>query len=376
MKSIGILGSTGSIGRDALKVVRHLRRQVSVLAAKTNINLLEEQAKEFEPEVVAVWDQQKAQELQKRLPHIPVLAGEEGLCAAATHSSAPLLFNAISGFEGIQPTLHAIEAGKDIALANKEALVAAGTLVVERAREKGVSLIPVDSELTAIFQCLKGEAQKDVHRIILTASGGPFREHSEKRLAEVRLEEALSHPNYLMSPKGAIDSSTLMNKGLEMIAAHFFYDIPMERIEVVIHPQQLIHSMVEFDDRSIMAQMGKPNMLVPIQVALTHPSREEGMLDPFDFTKAHTLHFAPYDSDRFRCLDLAYHALAAGGSMPCFMNAANDVLVERFLSCEIDWLEIGRKLETLMQKHEVAQPTHYEDLVSIDQTARQLAQGI
>lgn len=378
MKRIGILGSTGSIGKNALRVIDHLPDtfQVSALVAKSSIDLLEEQARRYRPEVVAVWDKDKALELEKRLPGIPVLAGEEGVIAASCLASTDLLLSAVCGFEGVLPTLRAIEAKKTIALANKEALVAAGPLVTELAKKNGVELIPVDSEHTAIFQCLKGEKRENVRRIILTASGGPFRNHTKEQLASIDVNGALTHPNYTMGAKVTIDSSTLMNKGLEMIETHFFYETPIDQIEVVIHPEQVIHSMVEFVDLSIMAQMGEPDMLVPIQVALTHPERKGGILEPFDFSKLSALHFSQPDMERFRCLDLSYAALRAGGSMPCFMNAANEILVDRFLSEEIGWLAIGEKLETLMNRHEVDSLTGYEALSAIDMQARHLARTI
>ncbi|MBS0629737.1 MAG: 1-deoxy-D-xylulose-5-phosphate reductoisomerase [Verrucomicrobia bacterium] len=378
MKRIGILGSTGSIGKAALQVIQHLgdHLQVTALAAKSNIELLEQQARMFRPEIVAVWDEEKAKELQKRLPEIEVLGGLEGVSAVATHGSVDLLLSAIAGFEGVLPTLRAIEAKKNIALANKEALVAAGKLVLDLVKKHGVDLIPVDSEHTAILQCLKGEEEKKIRRIILTASGGPFRDIAGEKLKSITIADALAHPNYLMGPKVTIDSSTMMNKGLEMIETHYFYGVSIEQIEVVIHPEQIVHSMVEFSDRSIMAQMGEPNMLVPIQVALTHPDRMEGILTPFDFTQAHKMHFAPWDQDKYRCLKLAYYSLRVGGSMPCFMNAANEVLVGRFLGREIGWMDISQKLETLMEKHQVATPQNYEDFASIDLQARDLAKRI
>jgi len=378
MKRIGILGSTGSIGRGALQVASHLQDkiQVTALAAKSNIDLLEQQAKLVSPEVVAVWDEDKARQLQKRLPGISVLAGLEGILAVATHPSVELLLSAMSSFDGVLPTLKAIEAKKSIALANKEALVAAGNLVMELVAQHGTTLIPVDSEHTAILQCLKGEERKNIRRIILTASGGPFREMPKEKLSQITITDALAHPNYRMGPKVMIDSSTMMNKGLEMIETHYLYGVSIDQIEVVIHPEQIIQSMVEFNDRSIMAQMGEPNMLVPIQVALTYPERCEGTLKPFDFTKAQTMRFAPWDADRCRCLELAYQSLREGGSMPCFMNGANEVLVERFLNKEIGWFEIGQKLATLMDEHQVAAPKNYEDFASINRLARDLAKRI
>jgi 1-deoxy-D-xylulose-5-phosphate reductoisomerase len=376
MKRIGILGSTGSIGRGALQVIRHLKGKVTALAAHSNIDLLEEQALEFQPEVIGVRDEKQARLLQKRLPHLPVLGGVEGVIAAATHPSTEVLLSSIAGFDGVLPTFKAIEAKKDIALANKEALVAAGSLLLDLAKRHGVQIIPVDSEHTAIFQCLKGENPKEVSRILLTASGGPFRNYSKQQLASVGVKEALAHPNYQMGAKVTIDSSTLMNKGLEMIEAHYLYGVPIEKIEVVVHPEQILHSMVEFIDGSIMAQMGEPDMLIPIQVALTHPERKPGLLAPFDFTKNHTLHFGPWDADRFRCLSLAYEAIRQGGSMPCFMNAANEVLVSRFLEGQIQWMQIGQKLEDLMQSHQVQHLNHYEELAGIDTEARRIAQRI
>ncbi|NGX38948.1 MAG: 1-deoxy-D-xylulose 5-phosphate reductoisomerase [Chlamydiae bacterium] len=375
-KKIAILGSTGSIGRSALQVVRHLQRELKVvtLAAKSNIDLLEEQAKEFHPELIAVWDHEKALELQKRIPHIPVLGGQEGVVAASTHASVDLLLSAISGFDGVLPTLKAIEAKKDIALANKEALVSAGKLVTRLAEEHGVQLIPVDSEHTALFQCLNGENRQSVRRMILTASGGPFLKYTSSQLEHVGRDEALKHPNYRMGAKVTIDSSTLMNKGLEIIEAHFLYDMPLDQIEVIVHPEQVIHSMVEFVDGAIMAQMGVPDMLVPIQYALTYPERKEGILEPFDFSQYSALHFAKADTVRFRCLELAYDSLRVGGSMPCFMNAANEVLVQRFLEHRIGWIDIGQKLEALMEKHTIMTPTNYDELVSVDREARARAQ--
>ncbi len=282
----------------------------------------------------------------------------------------------MSGFEGVLPTLEGISSGKNIALANKEALVAAGPLVLDLAEKHNVDLIPIDSEHTAIFQCLKGESLKEVHKIILTASGGPFREYSASSLASVCVEDALSHPNYQMGSKVTVDSSTLMNKGLEMIEAHFFYRIPVENIDVVIHPQQIIHSMVEFVDGSIMAQMGYPDMLIPIQVALTHPERKPALMDRFNFSNSFSMDFSPWDKDRFRCLEIAYQSIKEGGSTPCFMNAANEVLVDRFLQGQIGWIEIGQKLECLLSKHQKQMPKHYEELAFIDADAREHASRI
>jgi 1-deoxy-D-xylulose-5-phosphate reductoisomerase len=375
---IGILGSTGSIGTKALAIARHLPHELKVtaIAARSNIDLLEEQAREFQPEVVAVWDMDKALELQKRLPGLPVLAGAEGMGALAVHDGVDTLLVSINGAAAIEPTLKAIEARKSIALASKEVLVSAGKLVVERANELGVSLVPVDSEHTALFQCLKGEKRADVGRMILTASGGPFREKKASEFASIGIKEALAHPNYTMGAKVTIDSSTLMNKGLEMIEAHHLYGVDVDQIEVVIHPEQYIHSMVEFVDGSIMAQLSEPDMLLPIQYALTYPKRSASPLPPFDFQRALTWNFAPADTDRFRCLALAYAAAREGGSMPCFMSAANEELVSRFLEGEISWLSIGQKLESLMEQHSTIHTLSLEALLAVDRLAREQAIGI
>ena len=378
VKKIGILGSTGSIGTKALAIARHLPDQLKVtaIAARSNIDLLEEQAREFQPEVVAVWEKDKALELQKRLPSIPVLAGAEGMDALSVHECVDTLLVSINGAVAIEPTLKAIEARKAIALASKEVLVSAGKLVVERAKALDVSLVPVDSEHTALFQCLKGEKRADVGRLILTASGGPFREKKASEFASISIEEALSHPNYTMGAKVTIDSSTLMNKGLEMIEAHHLYEVDVDQIEVVVHPEQYIHSMVEFVDGSIMAQLSEPDMLLPIQYALTYPERTTSPLPSFDFQRALTWNFSPADTDRFRCLALAYAAAREGGSMPCFMSAANEQLVSRFLEGEISWLSIGQKLESLMEQHSTIHTLSLEALLAVDAMAREQAIGI
>lgn len=376
MRNLSILGSTGSIGKNCLKIAKHLGREVVrivALAAKSNIKLLEEQALEFQPELVAVYDLDQACELQKRIPHITVIGGMEGLETVAVHEKANLVISAISGSIGLAPTIAAIKAGKNIGFANKEVLVSGGEFVMALVRAHGIELIPIDSELTAIFQCLKGEASKAVKRILITASGGPFRNFTTAQLEEVTVEHALNHPNYRMGPKVTIDSSTLMNKGLEMIEAHWLFQVPLEKIEVVVHPQQIIHSMVEFIDNSMLAQMCDPDMLVPIQYAITYPKRYEGSLKPFDFIKNHTLQFALPDMNKFRCLKLAYEAMRCGRSMPCYMNAANEVLVHQFLNKQIAWKDIAFKLENLMFRHAVMSITSFEDILAVDQMARQAA---
>lgn len=373
MKKLSILGSTGSIGKNCLAVARHLGNdavKVVALAAKNNIDLLLSQCLEFHPEIVAVYDSNQAELLQKKIPHIPVLAGMEGLNAVAVYREANLVISSMSGAIGLSPTIAAIKAKKNIGFANKEVLVSGGKIIMSLVREHGIDLIPIDSELTAMFQCLKGEQTKAVQRLLITASGGPFRAFSTEQLENVTVEHALNHPNYRMGPKVTIDSSTLMNKGLEMIEAHWLFSVPIENIEIIVHPQQIIHSMVEFVDGSILAQMGEPDMLTPIQYAITYPNRSLGLLKPFDFTKHSQWQFSLPDLNKFRCLKLAYEAIRTGGSLPCYMNAVNEVLVHRFLNKEISWNNIASHLENLMSKHSISDPQSFEDILEIDKTAR------
>jgi 1-deoxy-D-xylulose-5-phosphate reductoisomerase len=375
MKKIAILGSTGSIGRNALHVVRHLKSRLRVvaLAARENIDLLEQQAREFQPAIIGVFNPEKAQELQRRLPNQTILAGMEGLKAVAAYHEAEMVISAIAGTLGLQPTIEAILAGKDIGLANKEALVSGGSLVMQLVKEREVQLIPIDSEHSAIFQCLNGEKKSTVNRIVLTSSGGPFRLWKQEQLEQVTVEHALQHPTWKMGPKVTIDSSTLMNKGLEVIEAHWLFNIDLKKIEVIIHPQSVIHSLVEFNDYSMLAQMGVPNMIVPIQHAMTYPDRYPGMLEPFDFVKHAKLEFFQPDLTKFRCLALAYEAIRQGGSLPCYMNAANEVLVQRFLAGEIQWSEIGIQLERLMSRHQVQSVDALESILAVDAQAREEA---
>lgn len=373
-KRIAVLGSTGSIGTSTLKIARHLPEDLEVvaLAAKSNVELLERQAREFKPKLIGVYEEGAARELRNRLPGVPVLAGMDGLKAVASFSGADYVMHAMSGSVGLVPAIAAIQARKQVGLANKETLVCAGELISSMARKYGVELIPVDSEHCALFQCLRGEKSKDVRRLILTASGGPFRNKTAKELEGVTVEEAMAHPNYRMGPKVTIDSSTLFNKGLEMIEARWFYDIDPSRIEAVIHPQQQIHSLVEFVDGSILAQMSEPDMLLPIQYALTYPERKPGMLAPYDFVKNGTLNFFPPD-DKFICLKLAIESLKAGKSYACFLNAANEVLVEKFLKGKISWIEIGAKLEKLISSHQPQNLLTLEAVLEVDGLAREKA---
>ncbi len=375
VRKIAILGSTGSIGKNALKVVENLKEQIEVvaLAARSNIDLLEEQARKCRPQVIAVYNKEKALILQKRIPHIRVLGGMEGLCEAATWADVDTVISALVGAAGLLPTAAAIEAGKRIALANKEVLVSGGAYIIPLAKKHGVPLIPVDSEHNAVFQCLDKENRATVRRLILTSSGGPFRGWTEEQLKGATSEKALKHPNFSMGAKITIDSSTLMNKGLEVIEAYWLFGVEIEQIEVLIHPQQKIHSMVEFIDGSIMAQMSEPDMLLPIQYAITYPERCPGILEPYDFIRNNRLDFLQPDRSTFRCLDLAYAALKEGGTLPCFMNAVNEVLVSKFLNREIGWMDISEKLETLMASHQNSYNLDLSTILAVDQMAREQA---
>jgi 1-deoxy-D-xylulose-5-phosphate reductoisomerase len=373
LKSISILGSTGSIGQNTLEVIKKNQKHFKVvaLAAHSNSLLLEKQIREFNPTIVALFDEERAKCLQRRVKQ-KVLSGIEGLKEVATIGD--MIVSAISGSAGVIPTFHAAERGKDIALANKEVLVSAGSLFMEKVKRRGSKLLPIDSEHSAIFQCLEGQKGGQVKRLILTASGGPFYGWSKEQLKEVTLAQALKHPNYLMGKKNTLDSSTLMNKGLEMIEAHFLFGVPLEQIEVVIHPQQLIHSMVEFMDGSILAQMSEPNMQLPIQYALSYPERLP-CLSMFDFTKARVLEFFLPDK-AFICLELAKEALRVGKSLLPYMNKANEVLGKRFLQGEIKWGEIGEKLQKLMSSHRVENVVTLEEVLTIEKKAQKEAQHV
>lgn len=371
-KKLSLLGSTGSIGKNAVKIAAHNKDKIEViaLAANENIELLEQQARELNPKLIAVYNKEKAQLLQKKLPHIRVVGGMEGLCEAATHPEIDTMLAAIVGAAGLIPTAEAIKAGKTIALANKEVLVAGGAYIMPLAKKHNVAIIPVDSEHNAVYQCLHREDPKAVRRILLTSSGGPFREWQVDRLKQVTIEDALKHPNFAMGAKVTIDSSTLMNKGLEVIEAYWLFGVNLDQIEVIIHPQQKIHSMVEFVDGTIMAEMCEPDMLVPIQYAMTYPERCQGLLKPYDFVKNSRMDFFLPNTANFRCLDLAYQSLRTGGTLPCYMNAANEILVNRFLKREISWIEISEKLEKLMSRHKTSKDVSLDSILEIDQIGR------
>jgi 1-deoxy-D-xylulose-5-phosphate reductoisomerase len=374
-KQIALLGSTGSIGKSTLEVIRHLKDEIQIvaLAAKSNIDLLELQAKEFSPEIIAVFEEKAAYELQKRLPSIPVLAGMDGLKAVASFSKANFVMLAMAGTIGLQPTLTAIESGKQVGIANKETLVSAGDLITNLAKKKGICLLPVDSEMCALFQCLQGESSKSIRRLIITGSGGPLREKSLFELEKITWNEPLTHPHFQVGARGMVDSSTLMNKGLEMMVARWLFDVEPARIELVIHPEQRVQSCVEFIDGSLIAQIAEPNMLLPIQYALSYPKRRKGFLPPYDFLKNRTLSFLAPDKEKFRCLKLAIDVMKAGRSYPSFLMAANEVLVERFLDKKISWMEIGTKLEKLISSHEPQNLLTLEAILELDGLARRKA---
>jgi 1-deoxy-D-xylulose-5-phosphate reductoisomerase len=379
MKNISILGSTGSIGTQALEVVSENSDAINIVGLTTNtsIDLLEKQINAYSPRIVCVMDGDAALVLEKRMKikgsAVEVVSGLDGLIAVATASENNLLLTAVSGMIGLQPTLAAINAGIDIALANKETLVAGGQIVMDAAAAKGVSLLPVDSEHCAIFQCLMGNKHQEIDRIIITASGGPFRGQTREQLKTVTLAQALKHPNWSMGKKITIDSATLMNKGLEVIEAKWLFNLNNNQIDVVVHPQSIIHSMVEFIDHSTMAQMGMPDMALPIQIAFFYPDRIANNRQALDFSQVRKLTFEDPDPIAFPCLQLAYDALEIGGTMACVLNAANEIAVARFLNQEIDFLDIPRINRLVMEKHQVITNPGLDDVLATDKWARAIA---
>jgi len=354
MKRIAILGSTGSIGTQTLEVVRENKDiEVSGLAAGNNIKLLEAQIREFRPKLAAVWDEEKAKELRVRTADLDVqiVSGMEGMIAISVMEETEILVTAVVGMIGIRPTIEAIKAGKDIALANKETLVTAGHIIMPLAEEKQVSILPVDSEHSAIFQSLQGNEKRAVHKILLTASGGPFRGKTQEELLNIQVEDALRHPNWTMGQKITIDSSTMVNKGLEVIEAKWLFDVDVDRVQVVVQPQSIIHSMVEYVDGAVMAELGTPDMKLPIQYALYYPERRYLPGERADFWKLGRLDFEKPDMETFYCLALAYEAGRAGGSLPTVFNAANELAVRMFLDREIKYLEIMEIIEDCMRAH-------------------------
>ncbi len=376
-RNIAILGSTGSIGTQALDVIaRYPNRFVAyALVAKNRVELLIEQARTFLPEIVVIANETKYEQLREALSDLPikVWCGSEGVEAVVKTEAVDLVLTAMVGFSGLQPTISAITAGKAIALANKETLVVAGELITTLALKHKTPLLPVDSEHSAIFQCLNGEGNNEIDKIWLTASGGPFRTFPKERLRQVTKSEALAHPNWSMGEKVTIDSSTLINKGFEMIEAKWLFDVDPSRIEVLVHPQSIVHSMVQFSDTSIIAQLGQPDMRVPIQYAFSYPDRLPLAIPPVDFFELSRLTFERPDRERFPNLGYAYEAVKVGGNMPCILNAANEVAVELFLKERIGFLQMSRLIEEVLQKASFVQTPSLDDYVESDAETREIA---
>jgi len=373
-KQIAILGSTGSIGTQALDVIANNDSlfEVYALTANNNVDLLIQQARKFTPEMVAIGNENLYTQLKEALADLPikVFAGNDSIAQVAEMQPIDIVLTAMVGYSGLKPTMNAIKAGKKIALANKETLVVAGELICELANENKSTILPVDSEHSAIFQCLAGEGNNPIEKLILTASGGPFRTKSMHELERVTSAQALKHPNWEMGAKITIDSATLMNKGFEIIEAKWLFGVTPDQIEVVVHPQSIIHSMVQFADGSIKAQLGMPDMKLPIQYAFTYPDRLKTNFPRFDFNLCSQFTFERPDLERFRNLGYAYYAMERGGNMPCILNAANEIVVAEFLRDKIGFLQMSDIIETVMAKAEfVAKPT-YEDYVKTDELVR------
>ena len=378
MRKITILGSTGSIGTQTLDVVRE-NKDITVvgISAGKNIRLLEQQIREFSPRLAVVWDEEDARALQETVRDLSVKVawGMEGLLELASMEEADLMVTAIVGMIGLRPTIAAIQAGKDIALANKETLVTAGHLIMPLAREKGVSILPVDSEHSAIFQALHGEKKAQVRKLLITASGGPFRGRSKKELEQVTPADALKHPNWDMGQKITIDSATLVNKGLEVMEARWLFDVDLDQIQVVVQPQSVIHSMVEFCDGAVMAQLGTPDMRLPIQYALYYPDRRPLPGDRLDFWKMHELTFERPDTDTFRGLPLAMEAARAGGTMATVFNAANELAVKKFLHQEINFLDIYEIIGETMARHRICPNPGLDEILETEQMTYEWIEG-
>ena len=379
MKKVAVLGSTGSIGTQTLDVVRaNDDLEVVGLAAGSNVEMLEKQIREFHPRLVAVWKEEAARDLAVRVQDLDVKIVSQmgGLIELARMEESDILVTAIVGMIGIRPTMEAILAGKDIALANKETLVTAGHLIMPLAKQFGVQILPVDSEHSAIFQALHGEKREQIHKLLITASGGPFRGKKTADLEKVTLEDTLKHPNWVMGQKITVDSSTLVNKGLEVMEAKWLFDVELDRIQVVVQPQSVIHSMVEFKDGGIMAQLGTPDMRLPIQYAFSYPQRLKASFPRLDFKMCTNLTFEQPDTTRFRNLALAYEALHKGGNMPCIVNAANEVVVAAFLRDEISFLGMSDVIEKAMSIVSFVAKPEYEDYVATDAMTRRIVQEL
>jgi len=383
MRYITILGSTGSVGRNALDIVSHHRDQfkVVVLAARNNVDLIEKQIKSFSPEVVALADEGAARELQQRIGRryassLQILSGRDGITGAAAYKKSDFVLSAIVGAAGLVPTISAIRSGKTIGLANKEALVMAGSIIIEEAKKYGAKILPVDSEHSAIFQCIKGHRKSDVRRIILTASGGPFAGKSFGEMKDITPRDALKHPRWKMGKKITIDSATLMNKGFEVIEAHYLFGLPPHRIDVLIHPQSIVHSIVEFHDRSCIAQLSIPDMKGPIAYALAYPERLENVIEKLDLDNIESLTFKKPDNKCFPCLSYAYMAIEAGGTMPSVLNAANEVAVNAFLKGIIRFTEIPVIIKKTMDYHIKMFKAELDGVIEADRWARKKAEEV
>lgn len=374
-KRITVLGSTGSIGRQSLDVISSCGMSVAALTANSNVERMEQQARQFKPELVTLVDEKAAADLRVRLAdtNVKVAGGMNGLLEAAAISSADTVITSVVGMVGLRPTLAAIREGKRIALANKETLVCAGKLVLEEARDYGAQILPVDSEHSALFQSLEGNDPREVKRLIITCSGGPFYGKKAEELEHVTREDALRHPNWSMGAKITIDSATLMNKGLEFIEAMHLYNMPPEKISVLIHRESIIHSLVEYCDNAVIAQLGSPDMRLPIQYALTWPKRVPGPAAPLDLWSCGGLSFGTPDTDTFRCLALAYEAARIGGTAGAILNGANEAAVAKFLAGEIGFLDIARRVEQAMDRVPVVQDPTLDDVLQADQEARRAA---
>ena len=372
IKKISVLGSTGSIGTQTLEIARYNQDiGITALAAGSNVELLEKQVREFHPKIACLWKEEAARELKRRIRDldVKVVSGMEGLMEAACEPEAQIVVTAVVGMIGIRPTIAAMEAGKDIALANKETLVTAGPIIMPLAKEKGVKILPVDSEHSAIFQCLQGAGENRIHKILLTASGGPFRGRSREQLVGVQPEDALKHPNWSMGRKITIDSSTMVNKGLEVMEAHWLFDVDMDQVQVVIQPASVIHSMIEYEDGAVIAQLGTPDMKLPIQYALYYPERRFLPGDRLDFTKLKEITFDEPDMETFRGLKLAYEAGKAGGSLPTVFNAANELAVSLFLEKKIPYLAITDLIQGAMENHKRKAAPNVDQILAAEQEA-------
>lgn len=376
MRTLTILGSTGSIGTQTLDIIRQFKDDfsINVLTANTRIKELEEQIREFNPKAVAISNEDAWKEFKKNTSFTgEILCGEEGVIAAASHPDNDIVMQALVGFSGVLPTLAAIEQGATIALANKETLVSAGSIVMKSAHDKHIPILAVDSEHSAILQCMAGEERSMIDKIILTASGGPFREFEKDAFPTITREQALKHPNWVMGQKITIDSATLMNKGFEVIEARWLFDLAPEQIDVVIHPQSIIHSLVQFGDASIKAQLGTPDMRVPIIYALFHPERRHADLPKLDLLTAGNLSFFKPDTERFPCLQLAYDAMKTGGTAPAILNAANEIAVQYFLENKAKFLQIPQTIEQVLNTMSIIDDPNIDDINEADKEARDRA---